>query len=103
MANAVLSVFNLNKTFHLVPIFEGVSSQLNEGEKVALVGANGAGKTTILEIIAGFEEPDPDSGAIVRARGLRLAYLPQEVAGLGALAGGPPPGEQTTLWEAMLD
>ncbi len=103
MANAVLSVFDLKKTFHLVPIFEGVSFTLNEGEKAALVGVNGAGKTTILEILAGLEEPDTDAGTVVRARGLHLAYLPQEVAGLGSLAGGPPPAPGTTLWEAMLD
>src|ERR1043165_3133305 len=103
MANTVLSVFNLKKTFHLEPSFQGISFQRNEGEKIALVGANGAGKTTILRIIAGQDEPDTDSGPVVRARGLRLAYLPQEVAGLGALAGGAPPVESTTLWDAMLD
>jgi ATPase subunit of ABC transporter with duplicated ATPase domains len=68
MANTVLSVFNLTKTFHLEPIFEGVSFQLNEGEKVALVGANGAGKTTLLRLVAG--DIDPHEGSIGRSGGL---------------------------------
>src|SRR4051812_21185294 len=101
MATTVLSVFNLRKTYHLVPIFDGVSFQLNAGEKVALVGVNGAGKTTILEIIAGVETSDTGAGQVVRGKGVRLAYVPQEVAGAGALAGGQLPAEGT-LWETML-
>src|SRR5690242_15649755 len=103
MANTVLSVFNLKKTFELEPIFEGVSFQLNEGDKVALVGANGTGKTTILEIIAGIDSPDTGGGNVVKARGLRVAYLPQEVSGFGDLAADHHLAPGTTLWDAMLD
>src|SRR5947207_27904 len=103
MATTVLSVFNLQKTFELEPIFSGVAFQINAGEKVALVGPNGAGKTTLLEIIAGLDTPDTGHGAIVRARGLRVVYLPQEVAGFGDIAGDHHLAPETTLWDAMLD
>jgi len=102
MATTVLSVFNLRKTFHLVPIFDGVGFQLNEGEKVALVGVNGAGKTTILEIIAGVDTPDTGGGTVVRGKGVRQAYLPQEVAGIGSTGDGPLPAPTTSLWDTML-
>src|SRR5215204_5918291 len=103
MANTVLSVFNLQKTFEIEPIFSGVSFQINEGEKVALVGVNGAGKTTLLEIIAGLDTPDTGHGAVVKARGLRAVYLPQEVSGFGDIAGDHHLAPETTLWDAMLD
>ena len=49
---------------------------MQEGEKVALIGKNGGGKSTLLRIIAGEEELD--EGTVVKKRGLKLAYLPQE-------------------------
>ncbi|MBN9391522.1 MAG: ABC-F family ATP-binding cassette domain-containing protein [Chloroflexi bacterium] len=73
---AVLSVFKLNKSFNIFPIFKDVSFQLNDGEKAALVGVNGAGKSTLMRIIAGEERPD--NGEIVMRKGLKMAYLPQE-------------------------
>jgi ATP-binding cassette subfamily F protein 3 len=103
MANTVLSVFNLQKTFELEPIFSGVSFQINAGEKVALVGPNGAGKTTLLEIIAGLDTSDTGHGQIVKARGVRVVYLPQEVSGFGDIAGDHHLAPETSLWEAMLD
>ena len=103
MANTVLSVFNLQKTFELEPVFSAVSFQLNAGEKVALVGPNGAGKTTLLEIIAGLDTPDTGHGQIVKGRGVRVVYLPQEVSGFGDIAGDHHLAPETSLWEAMLD
>ena len=103
MANTVLSVFNLQKTFELEPVFSGVSFQINAGEKAALVGPNGAGKTTLLEIIAGLDTPDTGHGQIVKARGVRVVYLPQEVSGFGDIAGDHHLAPETSLWEAMLD
>jgi len=73
---AILTVNNLAKTYGSAEIFQGVSFQIAEREHVALVGANGAGKSTILRILAGIEHPN--DGRIVRAQGLRITYLPQE-------------------------
>ncbi len=73
---SVLSVYKLTKAFNIYPVFKDISFQINEGEKVALVGVNGAGKSTMLKIVAGEERAD--SGEMVTRRGLRVAYLPQE-------------------------
>ena len=72
----ILTVADLAKSFGSEEIFTGVSFQLAEREHVALVGANGAGKSTVLKILAGAESEN--GGAIVRAAGLRITYLPQE-------------------------
>lgn len=72
----ILSVQNLGKRFGSEQIFSGVSFQIAEREHVALVGVNGAGKSTVLRIIAGLEEPS--EGQVVRADGVRVTYLPQE-------------------------
>ncbi len=103
MANTVLSVFNLQKTFELEPVFSGVQFQLNAGEKVALVGPNGAGKTTLLEIIAGLDTSDTGFGQVVKGRSVRVVYLPQEVSGFGDISGDHHLAPETSLWEAMLD
>jgi ATP-binding cassette subfamily F protein 3 len=57
-------------------ILRDVSFQVADREHVALVGINGAGKSTILRILAGIEEPS--SGSLILASGLRVTYLPQE-------------------------
>ncbi|MCO5214874.1 MAG: ABC-F family ATP-binding cassette domain-containing protein [Thermomicrobiales bacterium] len=72
----LLSVTDLTKTFITETIFKGVSFQVREREKVALVGVNGAGKSTILRIIAGIEHAN--GGEIATQPGLRITYLPQE-------------------------
>ncbi|MGI8477137.1 MAG: ATP-binding cassette domain-containing protein, partial [Thermomicrobiales bacterium] len=72
----LLTVTDLSKTYITERIFKGVSFQVADREHAALVGVNGAGKSTILRIIAGIEHPN--EGAVVRASGLRVTYLPQE-------------------------
>jgi ATP-binding cassette subfamily F protein 3 len=67
----------LSKHFGAQDIFENVSLQIAHGERTALVGPNGVGKTTLLRILAGLEVAS--DGHMHRAKGLRDGYLPQEV------------------------
>jgi len=72
----ILSVQQLGKRFGSEQIFSDISFQIAEREHVALVGVNGAGKSTVLRIIAGIEEQS--EGIVSRADGARITYLPQE-------------------------
>lgn len=74
----LLSVREIEKRYGSERIFSTISFTLDEGHRVALVGKNGAGKSTIMKIVAGLEEPD--SGAVAVTNGRTLSYLPQEVA-----------------------
>ncbi len=71
----LLSAQNISKTYMERKVLDNVSFFLNEGDKVGIVGINGTGKSTLLRILAGAEEPD--SGEIIRTNGIRLSYLPQ--------------------------
>lgn len=59
------------------PLLENVSLHIEAGQRAALTGRNGCGKTTLLKLLTGLIEPD--SGEIIRSPGLRTAYLPQDV------------------------
>jgi len=74
---SVLTAKGLGKHFGAQDIFSDVSLQINHGERTALVGPNGVGKTTLLRILAGLELAS--SGQVHRAKGLRVGYMPQEV------------------------
>ena len=76
MASTLLTVSDLAKSFGAEQIFSGISFQLVDKEHVALVGVNGAGKSTVLKIIAGIEEQT--AGDVAPINGLRITYLPQE-------------------------
>ena len=56
-------------------LFEKVRLSIHEGDKIGLIGINGTGKSTLLQVLAGLEPPD--EGEVVTARGLRIGYLPQ--------------------------
>jgi ABC transport system ATP-binding/permease protein len=72
----VLSAESLSKQFNEKVLFDGLTFGLTEGDKIALVGANGVGKTTLLRTLAG--QIVPDTGGVARKQGLRWAYLPQQ-------------------------
>jgi ABC transport system ATP-binding/permease protein len=59
------------------PLLDGVTRQVEAGQRIGLLGRNGSGKTTLLKMIAGLEQPD--RGRCVVAPGTRVAYLSQEV------------------------
>lgn len=71
----VLNIEHVSKIFGEKHIFDDVSYGIHEGDKIGIIGINGTGKTTLLKIIAGLEEPD--EGQVVKQKGLRIAYLPQ--------------------------
>jgi len=71
----MLTAHQLSKSYSIEPLFENVTFSLNAGERVGLIGPNGCGKTTLLRILAGEEEPDRGSVAI--AGRLRVGYLAQ--------------------------
>ena len=73
----LLSVKDAHITFGNKPLFEGLSFNLTEGDKVCLVGKNGTGKTTLMNIITGDRELD--DGIRWQLEGTRIGYLQQEV------------------------
>ena len=73
----MLTVSGLAKAHGTRRLFDDVTMQLSAGRRIALIGGNGVGKTTLLEMIIGHQ--DPDSGVIHRPRGLRVGYLAQEL------------------------
>ena len=73
---ALLSASEIRLSYGTQILLDGISLTVAPGEKVALVGRNGCGKTSLLKILSG--ENPPDAGDISRRRGLRIGYLPQE-------------------------
>lgn len=74
----VLKVLGLAKAYEGKTVFAGVDLQLSRGDKVAVVGVNGAGKSTFTKLLAG--QLDHDAGEIVCGSGVRLSYFGQHQA-----------------------
>jgi len=72
----VIQLSDVTKSFGDRVLFDHVTWQIGDGERVGLCGPNGAGKTTLLKILGGFEEAD--SGGVVKPAGLSIGYLPQD-------------------------
>ena len=73
---SLLTAQNLGRSFGPVDIFDGINISIPHNARIAIVGSNGVGKTTLLRILAG--EDEPTEGSLFRSRGLRVGYLPQE-------------------------
>jgi ATP-binding cassette, subfamily F, member 3 len=87
---AILTAHNVAKAFGANDIFQNISVDIPHGAKIALVGSNGIGKTTLLDVLIKKEEPS--AGTISHMKGLRVGYLPQR----------PHLTADRTLWDEML-
>ncbi len=72
----IFSCNNLSKSYDRGVLFDGVSFGMDEGDRIGLIGRNGIGKTTLMNIIAGREYPD--SGEVIFNNNIRFEYLDQE-------------------------
>lgn len=72
---AILSVEHITKAYTLKKLLTDVTLYIGEHDRIGVVGINGTGKSTLLKILAGLEEPD--SGTVMRKNGLRVSFLPQ--------------------------
>jgi len=83
MARNIINIEGVSKAFDIRPLLVDVSLGISEGERIGIVGRNGGGKSTLLKILAGLEEPD--SGRVTRANWAKLGSLSQvDSAGAGA-------------------
>ena len=71
----MISIENLTVEFGVKPLFKNVSFIINDNDRIALVGKNGAGKSTMLKIINGSQKPT--EGVVATSSGLSIGYLPQ--------------------------
>lgn len=71
----MISVENLKVEFNATPLFSNVSFVINNKDRIALVGKNGAGKSTMLKILAGLQ--NPTEGTVSIPRDISIGYLPQ--------------------------
>lgn len=90
---AVLTATNISHSFGAADVIQGITVSIPRDGKVALVGPNGIGKTTLLQILAGLTTPG--AGDVQRARNARLAFLPQESAQAFE-------GQEDTVYQEML-
>ena len=86
----ILTIDNITKAYGERKLFHQASFFLEEGEKAGVIGINGTGKSTLLQIIAGLEEPD--EGRVIMANHCMVRFLPQD----------PYFEEQETALEAVL-
>lgn len=73
----MISINNLSVEFSAKPLFDNINYVINKKDRIALVGKNGAGKSTMLKIIAGLQQPT--GGTVARPDGITIGYLPQQM------------------------
>ena len=73
---ALLTLTNAHLAYGHVPLLDGTDFALEAGERVALIGRNGTGKSSMLKILAGLEKPD--DGLLQTQTGVRRIYVAQE-------------------------
>ena len=99
MAN-LINLENVSKTWGLKTLLDGVSLGVQTGERIGIVGVNGGGKTTLLEVLTGIEPPD--AGRVSHTSDLRMAVVTQRFLLDNALTVGQavvePLGLQTFEW-----
>lgn len=100
--NTIVSIEHLEKVYTARKLFDDTACYIGEGEKLALIGVNGTGKSTLLRIVAG--EESPDSGELIVRKGLQIRFLSQNpkfcegetaLSACLRMAGGEAPGEDT--------
>src|SRR5687767_12557434 len=74
---ASISVQNVSICYGGPKLLDGVSLQIDPGERICLVGRNGEGKSTLMRLLAGVERPD--SGEVIVGNSVRVGWLPQSV------------------------
>ena len=74
----IINIEHISKIFGGKVIFDDVSCGISEGEKIGVIGINGTGKTTLLRVLAGLEQPD--EGQVITQNGIRIVYLQQNPA-----------------------
>ena len=73
----MISIQNLSVEFSAKSLFDNINYVINKKDKIALVGKNGAGKSTMLKIIAGLQSPT--SGCVAKPNEITISYLPQQM------------------------
>ena len=77
----LLTLDRVSLAFGYYPLFEAADLRIEPGERIALIGRNGSGKSSLLKVVSG--EIPPDAGTVWRSPGLRISRLEQDVPGAG--------------------
>jgi ATP-binding cassette, subfamily F, member 3 len=74
----MINIANLSKNYGPKVLFKDISLNINQGEKIGLIGPNGTGKSTLFSLI--LQETEPSSGEVRVNKGMHIGYLPQEAS-----------------------